>query len=301
MYGLIAMQAAFCFLVLFVAGLFAATLERLSHQPTGFSADRILTLDTVTPQPQPLVAWEQVLDGVRRVPGVESAALADWALLKGNQRNNLIAVAGSPPTDTLAYFRYVSPGWLDAMKIPLLDGRDFRPTDTSPGAAIVNQEFARTYFQGENPIGKVFRRGGPVANMQYQIAGLIGQVRYRSIREPVLPMVLVPLSRTMSEGTFVVRTSSANPMVLATTLRREIAGAGLRFRVSNVLTQAEINRRHTIRERLLATLALFFAFVAVLLAGIGLYGFWTTPWSSGAARSPFAWPSAHPLPMSCDG
>jgi predicted permease len=280
MHGLIAMQAAFCFLVLFVAGLFTATLERLAHQPTGFSADRVLTLDTVTARPQPPAAWEQVLDRVRTAPGVQTAALADWALLNGNSRNNFIGVSGAPPSDTLAYFRYVSPGWLDAMKIPLLDGRDFRPTDTSPGAAIVNQEFARVFFHGENPVGKVFRRGGPAGTMQYQIAGLIGEVRYRSMREPMLPMVLVPLRaldsagvpRNIVEGTFVVRTTSTNPLALATALRREIASAGLQFRVSNVRTQADLNLRQTVRERLLATLALFFAMVAVLLAGVGLYG-----------------------------
>jgi predicted permease len=280
MHGLIAMQAAFCFLVLFVAGLFASTLERLLHQPAGFSADRVVTLDTVTPRPQAPAAWEQILDRIRAFPGVESAALADWALLNGNSRNNFIGVSGSPPTDTLAYFRYVSPGWLDAMRIPLIDGRDFRPTDTSPGRAIVNQEFARVFFHGQNPVGKVFRRGGPAGNMQYQIAGLIGEVRYRSMREPMLPMVLVPLRaldssgipRAIDEGTFVVRTTSANPLALATALRYEIAAAGLQFRVSNIRTQAEINRRHTVRERLMATLALFFAVVALLLAAVGLYG-----------------------------
>jgi predicted permease len=280
MHGLIVMQAAFCFMVLFVAGLFSSTLDRLSHQPTGFSADRVLTLDTVTPRPQAPAAWEQVLDRVRAFPGVESAALADWALLNGNSRNNFIGVSGGPSTDTLAYFRYVSPGWLDAMRIPLIDGRDFRPTDTSPGMAIVNQEFARVFFHGENPVGKIFRRVGPAGSMQYQIAGFIGEVRYRSMREPMLPVVLVPLRaldssgvpRAIGEGTFVVRTASADPLALATALRREIAAAGLQFRVSNVRTQAEINRRHTVRERLMATLAVFFAIVALLLAAVGLYG-----------------------------
>jgi predicted permease len=280
MYGLIAMQAAFCFLVLFVAGLFTATLQRLTNQPTGFAAEHVLTLDTVTARPQPLPAWEQVLDRVRAVPGVQSAALADWALMNGNSRNNFIAVAGRASTDTLAYFRYASPGWLDAMRIPLLDGRDFRPADASPSAAIVNQEFARVFFRGENPVGKTFRRGGPAGNMQYQIVGLIGEVRYRSMREAMLPMVLVPLRapdatgvpRPLEEGTFIVRTTSANPLSLATVLRQEIASAGLSFRVSNAHTQIELNLRQTVRERLLATLAFFFAMVAVLLAGVGLYG-----------------------------
>jgi predicted permease len=280
MNALIAMQAAFCFLVLFVAGLFAATLQRLTNLPTGFSADRVLTLDTAVPRAQPPATWEQVLDRVRNVPGVKSAGLADWALLNGNSRNNFINVPDGPSTDTLAYFRYVSPGWLDAMKIPLLDGRDFRPNDTSPGAAIVNQEFARVFFRGENPVGKWFRRGGPAGNMRYQIMGMVGELRYRGMREKMLPMVLVPIRavnpagalRAISEGTFVVRSASSNPAVLTPELRREIASAGMGFRVTNARTQVEINRNQTVRERLLSALALFFALVALLLAGVGLYG-----------------------------
>ena len=79
---------------------------------------------------------------------------------------------------------------------------------------------------------------------------------------------LQPIGR----GTFIVRTSSANPLALASILRREVPRARPEFRVSNIRTQAEINQAHTVRERLLAMLALFFAVVALLLAGIGLYG-----------------------------
>ena len=82
MHALIAVQAAFCFLVLFVAGLFVATFERLSNQPTGFSAERLLTLETVTVSPQPPAFWDQVAEHLRAVPGVETVALASgrcWA------------------------------------------------------------------------------------------------------------------------------------------------------------------------------------------------------------------------------
>ena len=77
MHALIAVQVAFCFLVLFVAGLFVATFERLSHQPTGFSADRVLVLDTVTKRPQPPALWEQLAEHLRGMRGVEAVALAD--------------------------------------------------------------------------------------------------------------------------------------------------------------------------------------------------------------------------------
>jgi hypothetical protein len=83
MHALVAVQTAFCFLVLFVAGLFAATFERLSNQPTGFSAERLLTLETVTQSPQSPDYWEQVAEHLRAVPGVERVAVASSALLGG--------------------------------------------------------------------------------------------------------------------------------------------------------------------------------------------------------------------------
>jgi predicted permease len=272
MHALIAAQVAFCFVVHFGAGLFVSTLDKLSKQPTGFSPERLLTLETVAQRPQPTEFWYQTADHIRALPGVEKVALAGWPLLSGNGSNGFVAVNGQPPGDVLSYFLNVSPGWLETMKIPLLDGRDFRPGDIAPGAAIVNQAFARVNFHGEDPVGKSFDRG----KQHYEIVGLVRDARYRNIREPITPTAYIPMRYAAPEGlgnaTFLVRTASANPLSLASVLRREIARARPEFRVSNVRTQLEINEAQTVRERLLAMLALFFAAVGLLLAGIGLYG-----------------------------
>jgi predicted permease len=277
MHALIAVQVAFCFLVLFVAGLFVTTFQRLSHQATGFSAERLLVLDTVAKSPQPQEFWEQVAAHLRSVPGVETVAMADSALLGGSSWNNFISVNGAPPNGVLSYMRAVSPGWLEAMKIPLIDGRDFRPADTHPGAALVNETFAKTYFDGVDPVGKTFDLS---LQLRYEIAGLVGDVRYRNLREPILPQLYVPFhsidatgaAGKRGSGVLLVRTSGLNPRSLAAVLRQEVPRARPEFRVSRIRTQMEINQSHTVRERLLATLALFFATVALLLAGVGLYG-----------------------------
>jgi predicted permease len=276
MHGLICAQVAFCLLVLFVAGLFAATFDRLSGKPTGFSAERILTLETVTQRAQSPVFWDQVADHLRTVPGVERVAMSGWPLLQVNGWNGFISINGAPPGPDLAYFLYVSPGWVDTMKIRLGDGRDFRRDDTSPGAALVNETFARQFFNGESPVGKAFARGKSV----YHVVGVVGDVPYRGLREEQLPVAYLPFHPIdaggvllpVRTGTFVVRTRSANPMAMASTLRREVARARSEFRVSNIETQEELVRAQTLRERLLAMLGLFFAAVALLLAGIGLYG-----------------------------
>lgn len=100
------------------------------------------------------------------------------------------------------------------------------------------------------------------------------------MRLPIRPMAYVPFNaldvkgavRPAGRGTFVVRTSSANPLTMSATLRQEVAKARPGFRVSNIRTQVEINHAHLVRERVLSMLGLFFASVALLLAGVGLYG-----------------------------
>ena len=281
MQALIAVQTAFCFLVLFVAGLFVATFERLSNRPTGFSPERVLTLETVTVRPQPPAFWDQVAEHLRTVPGVETVGLANSVLLGGWSWNNFISVNGAPPNGVVVYLLQALPGWIDAMKIPLIDGRDFRPADTYPGAAIVNRTFAKAYFNGEDPVGKPFEvvfSGG--WRLRFECVGLVGDVTYRDIREPILPQAYFPFHsidakgalQPIGQGTFIVRTASSNPLALASILRREVLRARSEFRVSNIRTQTEINQSHTVRERLLARLALFFGMVALLLAGVGLYG-----------------------------
>jgi predicted permease len=276
MHTLIAVQVAFCFLVLFVASLFAATFDRLSHRPTGFSAERLLNLDTVTAHAESPVFWDQVAEHLRTVPGVDKVAIAGFPLLAGGGWNGFVSVGGTPPSPVLAYFLKVSPGWAEAMRIPFVDGRDFRANETYPGVAIVNQAFVKQFFNGQSPIGKSCAKDGDL----FQIVGVVRDAPYRSMREPMLPVAYVPFHviddkgalRPVGDATFVVRTTASNPLALASTLRREIPRARAEFRVSNLRPQADLVRAQTIRERLLAMLALFFATVALVLAGIGLYG-----------------------------
>ena len=278
MNALIAAQVAFCFLVLFVAGLFVATFEQLSHQLNGFSAERVITFDTIAQKPQSPVLWNQVIAHLKAQPGVEAAALSGWPLLDGNGWNGFVAVNGRPPSQALAYFLGVSRGWIDTMKIRLIDGREFLESDAYPGTAIVNEAFARAYFDGEDPVGRSFERTSD--HTHFQIVGLVGDARYRNMREPITPTAYVPFQaidargglQPVSKETYIVRTASANPLALAGTLRQEISRARPEFRVSRVRTQQEINDAHTVRERLLAMLATFFSAVALLLAGIGFYG-----------------------------
>ena len=293
MHVLIALQVTFCFVVLFVAALFAATFDRLISQPTGFSAERILNLQAIAQRPQSHVYWNQVADRLRSVPGVEAVALTVWPMMSGEAAVGAISVHGAPPSEVLSDFLKISPGFLEAMRIPVVEGRDFSATDTNPSVAIVNVAFAKQFFDGESPVGKWFEN----EHVRFQMVGFVRDARSRDdMRRPIRPTAYFPFHSVdpkgavvpMGRGTFVIRSRTANPMALASILRQEVPRAGSAIYVSNVRTQVEINLAHTVRERLLAMLAMFFAALAVLLAGIGLYC-WTTAFCSGGARSAFGW------------
>jgi putative ABC transport system permease protein len=209
------------------------------------------------------------------VPGVEKVAMIGWPLMSGESAVGNISLGGAAPSDVFSDFVSVSPGWAELMRIPLLGGRDFRATDGNPGAAIVNQSFAKQYFGGADPVGQWFDRvDGAGGKSHFRIVGLIRDARSRDrMRVAIRPTAYIPFpSEAAARGTFVVRTATPNPLAMAATLRQEVAQARPGFRVRDLRTQEEFNQSDTVRERLLALLASFFAGLATLLAGVGLYG-----------------------------
>ncbi|MBI1352970.1 MAG: FtsX-like permease family protein [Acidobacteria bacterium] len=276
MYGLIAAQVAFCFVVTLAAGLFVGSLNGLADQPLGFEAERLAVVDMAARSPTVPEAWEQVAESLRAVPGVESVALASWALMDSTAWTGAVWI-GNEPAEDFPFFLGISPGWLETMAIRRLQGRDLRRGDAN--AALVNESFARAYFDGADPVGQWFERtalGG--ARERVQIVGLVADARYNSLKESIRPTIYLPFLPESAEGrltpksgAFMVRTSG-DPTVLMAALREAGSRPRPELRVANVRLQQEILRGHTIRERLLALLGLFFAGVALLLAGLGLYG-----------------------------
>ncbi|WP_109487707.1 ADOP family duplicated permease [Occallatibacter savannae] len=279
--GAIALQVAFCVLVLFLSSLFVTSFNRLQNRPLGFSTDRLLLLQSVAGKGQLPIVWAQTAEALRAVPGVDSVAISGWPILGRIKINSDVSINGAPPSPTPAFFLNVSPGWLSTMKIPLIAGRDFRPQDTSPGEAIVNQTFVKTFFPnlgpGQDPIGRTFQRSvnAPVN----KIIGITPDIPDHDLHEPNRALFYVPLNVTDNKSapepigfsTFVIHTEASNPLALADSLRQVIARQHNGIRVSNVATQLDLVRDQTVRERLIATLAAFFAAVALLLAGVGLY------------------------------
>ena len=290
MHGLVAAQVAFCCFVLFVSGLFILTFERMADQLTGFSTERLLTLETVSQSALPATSWYQALQRLKSLPGIESASLAQYALMSSNAQTGFVWANGHIPDGTWSHstwFLGIAPGWFQTMGIKQKSGRDFRWDDHFPRVAVVNQEFARRYFGTENPIGRSFETlssggfaesPGEDARVTIRIVGVVGDARYEDMRLPIPATAYVPFRALRGRGgeayraTFLVRTRTPNPMSLASTLRRAVPALQPGLRVSNIVTQEDLVRSQMLRERLLATLALFFAVVALLLSAVGLYG-----------------------------
>ena len=165
--------------------------------------------------------------------GVDSVAISRWPLLGRIAINSDISINGAPPSPTPAFFLSVSPGWLSTMKIPLVSGRDFRPQDTSPGAAIVNETFAKTFFPGQDPIGRTFERDANRTSALNKIVGVTPDVPYRDLREPNRAVFYIPFNEIDSKSapaavgfaTFTIHTDAQNPLALANSLRQLIAAA----------------------------------------------------------------------------
>ena len=186
MHGMIAAQVAFCFLVVFVAGLFVATFHRLAHRPIGFDATRLLLLEIVAPKGRPPEVWTQVAESLRALPGVRGVAESGWPMLSTESWTGEIAVSGGPPSNDWGSFLSVSPGWFETMRMRLISGRDFRPSDTFPGAAIVNEAFVRRYLKAMQPVGTTIEKVDPDGSRRRcQIVGVVSDAPYRYLREPI--------------------------------------------------------------------------------------------------------------------
>ena len=175
----------------------------------------------------------------------------------------------------------VSRAFFRTLRIDLLEGRDFRSGDAGPrldsaqqpvaGVGIVNVAFARRYFGGRNPVGeRVLVRQEKDVDAPLDIVGVVSDTAYRTVRERMRPIVFVPFSG-VGDGTLLVRAAgepAAFGQTLARTLRREWADARMR----EMRPATDFIETQMVVERLLARLTGRFATLALLLAGIGLYG-----------------------------
>ena len=276
--ALVVAQMAFCVFLVFGASLFVGTFDRLRSKPLGLAPERLLHIVAEGPVTYDAAVWTGLAARLREMPGVESVTVAGWAPLTGNRWRSSITAAGKTSPATAPNWVNVAPGYFQTMRMPMVAGREFRAGETPPrlspekkpvaGVAIVNQAFARVYFDGQNPVGRTVTVNSSEAPME--IVGMSADAVYFNVRETMHPAVFVPFY-TRSNATLLVRTApEAGDLRLA--LRREVTRIRPDIRARQVVRFDSLVTQQMIRERLLAALSSFFAVLALLLAVIGMYG-----------------------------
>jgi predicted permease len=273
---LVSGQVAMSLVLIIGAGLFLQTLRNLRSLDPGFRADHVL-LAEVNPglsgyAPDRASAFFADLVGrVSALPGVRAASLADAPLLGGTWIDGLFVEGEREPGE--ARYRIAGPGFFQTMGIALRAGRDFSARDDagSPNVAIVNETLARRYFAGRNPIGK---RIGLGRQTDMTIVGVIGDTKYRDLRETVPITVYLPMAQhsagTRAAYTLHVRTF-ANPADMAGAIRMQVRALDKNMPVE-IRLFSELIDENLAQERLIATLSGFFGGLALLLTAMGLYG-----------------------------
>ena len=276
---LVVSQIALSLVLVAGALLFVRTLRNLLTVDAGFQQTGILIVDVDfskfdVPKDQRELYKQQILDRVRAVPGVESAALVDNVPVSGNSWNQNVLVAGKRVGDSL--LNRVSPGYFRTMGTPMIAGRDFdeRDTATSPPVAIVDEEFARKYFGGD-AIGKTFQLDNYAGEARpvYQIVGVVKNTKYRDLREEDHQIGYFPQMQDPHPDQFadVVIRSTAPFESLTGSVKRAFDDINPMISIDFHVFETQV-KDGLLRERLMATLSGFFGILAGILATVGLYG-----------------------------
>jgi predicted permease len=277
--ALVVVQVALSLILLAGAGLFARSLINLRTMDTGYERRGVLLatvdlIDTGYSQWRSSQFYDELLTRVRAIPGVESAAAASDAVLEGGSIDVPLMIDGArcEASTTIA-----SAGYIETMRIGLLAGRTFTERDTGPSSApvvMINRALARACFPGQNPVGRRVRRIDK-KDTDSEIIGVVGNAKYRELRESDRPMFYIPPMYTPG-GFFAgldlhIRTS-IDPQFLIAPVRRELHAMDSRIPLSNIRTLEEQSERSLVRDRLLATLSEAFGLIALALAVVGIYG-----------------------------
>jgi putative ABC transport system permease protein len=291
--ALVVAEVALSMVLLIGAGLLFRSFLRLTAVDSGFNPNHLLTFQLSLPEGryvedrQVVAFYQQLIERFTHLPGVESIGATNALPTSGSGGVRPLSIEGQPLPEpgkgAIAQYRLVSPGYFSAMKIPLLQGREFtvRDGDQAPGVVIINQALARKFFPNEDPVGKRVTLGG-FADAWGEVVGVVGDVRHWGVTSEEEPEMYwaysqswlarsPTLGRLRRSLTVVIRTSG-KPEELTQAVRREVTALDKMLPVSNLKTMEERMGASLSRQRFNALLISIFATLALLLAALGLYG-----------------------------
>ncbi|HEX7238001.1 MAG TPA: ABC transporter permease, partial [Gammaproteobacteria bacterium] len=285
--ALVVAEIALTVVLLAGAGLLLRSYAKVLAVDPGFDADHLLVVGTVLPPsryPEPAdrdAFYQRVLERVRMLPGVESAGYVNFAPLVVKGGRSITLVEGRPrpaPGEmarTVASNRAVSPGYLEMLGVPLVSGRfvDARDTRSAPGAAVINQTMAGIHWPDQDPLGQRFTMGA--LDRMFTVVGVVGDIRQNGLDVPALPEVYVPLDQAaapfLGPSNLVVR-ADGDPLALAAAVRAAVWEVDPNQPVSDVRSMSQVLDFELANRNTQLTLIGAFAVLALVLAGVGLYG-----------------------------
>jgi putative ABC transport system permease protein len=284
---LVISEVALSFVLLIGAGLMIRSFTKLNQVDPGFNPGRVLTIGvTLLPAKYPKeeqVAqfYSQVLEQAATVPGITSAGAISELPLQGGT-SDYFTIEGRPPVpkdqEPVTEYRVITPHYFESMGIAALAGRDFAYTDTkqTPNVAIINEAFARRHFPGEDPLGHRIKLQGQERD-PLTIVGVTANVRDFGLdRDPppttYVPFLQNPVFKTFERSMTIVAHTNADPAAVASSLRSAVTSLDKNLPVYAIKPMTEYLNDSLSRERFNLILMSLFGGVALLLAGIGIYG-----------------------------
>jgi predicted permease len=284
--SLVIAQVALSLLLLICAGLFLRSLRNASSIDPGFDADNLLALSMDLrlqgyDESKGRDFIDQLLDRVRALPGVVSASLTDQLPLGLDGARRGITIEGytaQPGESTEINSSFVAPGYLETLRIPVLQGRTFQQQDkaNAPGVMLINEAFARRYWPGQQPLGKRIQMGvvrSGVNNAPYlTVIGVVKNGKYQTLGEEATPFIYLNLAQTYgSAPTLIVRTQG-DPLASLPAVRSEVAALDKNLPLFNVKTMRQHLGLALLPARLAGTVLGIFGLLALILAAAGIYG-----------------------------
>lgn len=278
--SLVAFEVAVSVALVLTTGLLIASLSRLLQTDRGFDADRAMTAQIALPsnsyanRQARFAFYRSAVNRLATLPGVEHAGLVSQLPLDGDNWIDMIRANGDtrPPMQLpTQHFRFVSPGYLETVRLPLVAGRYLSSSDEGKNYALISELTARTLWPGRSAVGQQFARAGD-SSATFTVIGILRDARTISLaaRDPM--MVYMPYwFRCDSTANLLIRTRQ-DPSAMADSMRKAIWSVDSAVSVPQVRRLGGIVSSSVANRRFEMDLLLVFAVSALLLAGLGVYG-----------------------------
>ncbi|MFL6277890.1 MAG: ABC transporter permease [Blastocatellia bacterium] len=281
---LVVAEVALALVPLIGAGLMVKSFIRLQEVKPGFDPDRVLAVEVYLPRTtykegeQATAFYQQLLSRVQNLPGVEDAGAIDTLPLSGGGNVLAFYVEGHvpQPTDKTpdAEARIVTPGYFQTMSIPLLRGRYLSEQDgpKTPRAFVINDTLARRYFGNEDPIGKRMNLGDEKDSDWYTVVGIVQDTRQEGLEAEPYPQMYASNTQEARRSMVLVARTAGDPAKMLPSIRSTVAEMDSTLALNNARTMTQVVSESIARPRFNMLLMSLFAVVALLLAGVGIYG-----------------------------